>query len=1022
MSHGLGKTKRWAGLCIGAVLCGALIAWAAPMTAVDPSLLRALRWRNVGPLRGGRSLAVAGSAARPLEYFFGAVGGGVWKTNDGGTTWNPVSDGFLKTSSVGALAVSESNPDVVYAGMGETELRGNIIQGDGVYKSIDAGKTWRNIGLEKTMAIARVRVDPANPNLVYVAAFGNAYGQSPDRGVYRSQDGGQTWKKVLFRDNKSGAEDLVIDPHNSKVVYASLWEAYRTPHSMSSGGPGSGLFKSTNGGDTWKELTHNPGLPGGVIGKISMSVSGADSNLVYALVEAHDGGLFRSTDGGATWTLINDARTLWQRAFYFLRVYADPSARDTVYVSNYDLMRSTDGGRTFEKLRAPHADHHDFWIAPNDSRRMIDSNDGGGNVSVNAGKTWTAQNFSTAQLYHIVTTKHVPYDVCGAQQDNTTVCVPSNARGASFYPVGGGESGYIASDPRDPNVFYAGTYGGYITRYDRGTNQRRLINIWPEYPVGQSAKDLKERFQWTTPIILSPLNPQELYVSSQHLWKSTNEGQTWTAISPDLTRHDPSTLGPSGGPITLDQTGVETYGTIFTVAPSRQDPKTIWTGSDDGLAHVTRDGGGKWTNITPKELPAFSRISLIEASPHDPGTAYLAANRYQLSDQAPYVFKTTDFGQTWKRIITGIPADDFPRAIREDPVRRDLLYLGTERGIYASFDGGGHWQSLQLNLPVTPVHDIACEQNDLVIATHGRGFYVLEHIELLRQLSPEVTQSTKYLFEPVATTRSLAKGVTIDYYLAEAAPDLKLELLDSSGHVVTTLKGSTEAAEQAQESGDDEEGGPPPAQTQAPARKGVNRFVWDMRAAKSHDFPGLIMYQAGTRGPLVPPGQYQARLTVSGSTVTRPFSILRDQRLVNVTDADLQEQYRLAREIQDKFSLTNDTVTQIRRTKAEIAERTANSKNPTVKSLAEKVIAELTEVEGRLYQYRNRATKDPLNFPPQLNNKLGSLLGVVDSGDSRPTDAAYAVFKELSTRLDEQLAALEKLMRGDVANLNAALK
>jgi photosystem II stability/assembly factor-like uncharacterized protein len=977
-----------------------------------------LQWRNIGPLRGGRSIAVAGSAARPLEYYFGATGGGLWKTTDGGTSWNPVSDVFFQTSSVGAVAVAPSNPDVVYAGMGETELRGNIIQGDGVYRSIDAGKTWTRLGLEKTMAIARIRVDALNPDLVYAAAFGDPHGKNPERGVFRSANGGQTWQRVLYRDDKTGAEDLVIDPHNPRVLYATLWEAFRTPYSLSSGGPGSGLFKSTDGGDHWTELTHNPGIPGGVIGKISIAV-GTDSNRLYALVEARDGGLFRSDDAGATWTLVNDNRSLWQRAFYFHRVYADPAARDTVYVSNFELQRSTDGGRKFEIIRAPHVDHHDLWIAPNDPNRMIDSNDGGANVSVNSGRTWTAQNYSTAQIYHVVTTTRLPYEVCGAQQDNSTVCVPSNGRGASFYAVGGGESGYVAADPTSTNVFYAGSYGGYITRYDHSTNQRREINVWPEYPVGQSAEDLKERFQWTTPIVFSPVDPKVLYTSSQHLFKTMDGGQSWSTISPDLTRHDPSTLGASGGPITHDQTGVETYATIFSIAPSRQDVNIIWTGSDDGFVEITRDGGKNWTNITPPDLAPLSRISLIEASPHDSGTAYVAANRYQLQDRSAYVYKTTDFGKTWTKIVHGIAAGDFARAIREDPVRRNLLYLGAEHGFYISSDGGAEWQPFRLNLPVTPVHDIAVEQNDVVIATHGRGFYVLDNVGVLREMSPEVTRSTAYLFKPVDPIRSVSRA-TIDYYLASASSDLKLEILDSTGSVLRTLTGAVKTEQRPQEASEDEDGPPPPVRT-TPAQKGINRFVWDMRIAPSHDFPGLILYQANVHGPIAPPGRYQVRLTAAGKTLTQPFTIRKDPRLNNVTDADLEEQYRFAREIQDKFSLTNDTVTRIRRIKKEIAERIELAKNESVTSTGNKLADSLTDLEGHLYQYRNRATKDPLNYPPQLNNKLGSLLLIVESADARPTASSYIVYKELAAGVDRQLAALADLLGRDLTSFNTAL-
>jgi len=982
--------------------------------AEDLSIFKPLRWRNIGPLRGGRSIAVAGSASRPLEYYFGATGGGLWKTTDGGTSWDPVSDAYFQTSSVGAVAVAPSNPDVVYAGMGETELRGNIIQGDGIYKSTDGGKTWTHSGLEKTMSIARIRIDATSPDLVYVAAFGNPYGNNPERGVFRTKDGGKTWERILYRDDHTGAIDLIIDPRHANVLYATLWEAFRTPYSLSSGGPGSGLFKSTDGGDHWTELTHSPGIPGGVIGKITLAVA-ADSNRVWALIEARDGGLFRSDDGGGTWTLINNNRSLWQRAFYFHRVYADPANRDTVYVSNYELNRSTDGGKTFAIVRSPHGDHHDFWIAPNDSRRMIDSNDGGANISVNAGRTWTAQTFSTAQMYHVVTTAHIPYQVCGAQQDNTTLCVPSDGRGASFYPVGGGESGYVAADPVHPDIFYAGSFGGYITWYDHSTNQRREINVWPEYPVGQSAEDLKERFQWTTPILFSPADPKILYTSSQHLFKTTNQGQSWTAISPDLTRHDPSTLGPSGGPITHDQTGVETYATMFTVAPSRLDANLIWTGSDDGLVHVTRDGGKNWANVTPYDLGPLTRISLIEASPHDPGTAFIAANRYQAADRGAYVYKTADFGKTWTKIVNGIAPGDFARAIREDPQRRNLLYLGTELGFYVSFNGGSEWQPFRLNLPVTPIHDIAVTADDLVIATHGRGFYVLDHIAALRQMSSEVTESAAFLFKPANAIRSVSRA-TIDYYLAAADASLKLEILDSAGHVLRSFSAGAPQREEIAS-----EDAPPPSSRTVPAQKGINRFTWDLRAAPSHDFPGLIMYQADTRGPLVAPGRFQVRVIAAGKTLTESFTVAKDPRLTFVNDSDLTEQYRFAREIQDKFSQTNDAVTRIRRIKAEVAERVDQAKNDSVTAAGNKLEASLTGIEGLLYQYRNRATKDPLNFPPQLNNKLGSLFGIVESADARPTDSSYVVYKQLAAKVDRELADLADLLGRDLTAFNKAL-
>jgi photosystem II stability/assembly factor-like uncharacterized protein len=994
----------------------------SPATGIDPALLAGLKWRSIGPARGGRSQAVAGSSSRPLEYYFGATGGGLWKTSDGGTTWRPVSDAFFKTSSVGAVAVSESNPDIVYVGMGETELRGNIIQGDGVYKSTDAGKTWTHVGLEPTMAIARIRVHPTNPDIVYVAALGNPYGPNPERGVFKSTDGGKTWKKTLFRDEKSGAVDLSLDMKNPSVLYAGLWEVYRTPHSLSSGGPGGGLFKSTDGGDTWTELTKNPGLPKPVWGKIGVSVSGADPSRIFAIIEAPEGGVFLSDDAGATWRMVNDDRRLRQRAFYYTRIYADPQAKDTVYILNTGIYRSTDGGKTIRGIRVPHGDNHDLWIAANDTHRMINSNDGGANVSVNGGESWTDQDFPTAQLYHVFTTAHVPYHVCGAQQDNSTACVPSTGSG-DLYEAGGGESGYIAPDPRDVDVFYAGSYGGLLTRFNRRTGERRAINVWPDNPMGFSSGDMTERFQWTYPIVIAPTDPGTLYVTSQHVWKSTNQGQSWQRISPDLTRHDPSTLGPSGGPITLDQTGVETYATIFTLAPSAVDGNVIWAGSDDGVVHVTRDGGKNWQNVTPSGLPEFTRISLIEASPHSAGAAYLAGNRYQRSDRAPYVYKTSDYGKTWTKIVQGLAADDVARAIREDKKRRGLLFLGTETNIYVSFDDGAAWQSLRRDLPVTPVHGIEVRGDDLVIGTHGRSFYIMDNINVLRQVGRETTNEPVVLFDPADATRSVSRGVAVDYYLKQAADKVTIDILDAKGQPIASFTGTPQAegAEKPAAPEPEEEGprgGPPP---RVAVKQGMNRFTWDMRYPGAHDFPGLIMWAGTTRGPQAPPGKYQVRLTAAGVTKTQDFTIGRNAAVPTVTDADLIEQFKLAKAINDKVSAANDAVVRIRGLKTQIADRIGKANTDRVKTAGEALTAKLTGVEGEIYQYRNRSSQDPLNFPIRLNNKLAALQGIVESADTKPTDQSYAVFKELSARLDQQLAKLDALVASDLAAFNKTL-
>jgi photosystem II stability/assembly factor-like uncharacterized protein len=997
----------------------------------------ALRWRSLGPPRGGRSLAVSGSVARPNEYYMGATGGGLWKTTDGGATWRAVTDGQIQSSSVGAVAVSPSNPDIVYIGTGEADIRGNIIQGDGAYKSTDAGKTWTHIGLRETENISKIRVHPANPDLVYVAAFGHHAAPNAERGVFRSKDGGKTWDKILFRDDRTGAIELILDPADPQIMYAALWQASRNSWEMSSGGPGSGLFKSTDGGDRWTEISRNPGLPKAMLGKIGLSVSGADSSRVYAQIEAEDGGFFLSDDAGATWRKVTDRRDLRQRAFYYTRVYADPKVKDTVYVLNVNFHKSTDAGKTWTTIRPPHGDNHDMWIAANDSNRMIEANDGGANVSVNGGETWTAQLMPTAQMYHVITTAHVPYHICGAQQDNSTACVssqpPQGGPGGSgggadqvFYSVGGGESGYIASDPRSPDIFYAGSYGGFITRHDHRTGQERAINPYPDNPMGYASADIAERFQWTFPIVLAPTNPGIIYVGSQHLWKSTNEGQSWTKISPDLTRHDPKTLGSSGGPITKDNTGVETYATIFSIAPSPKDANVIWTGSDDGFVQVTRDGGTTWKNVTPKDLPDFARISLVEASPFRAGTAYMAGNRYQQADFKPYVYRTDDYGQTWTKIVNGVGDRDFARAIREDIKVAKLLYLGTEHGIYVSFDDGANWQSLRQNLPDTPVHDIAVEQRDVVIGTHGRGFYVMDNIAPLRQGGLQTTTNF-HLYKPEDARRGLDRNVAVDYYLKQPAQKVTMEFVDAEGKVIRTFTGTPADAErraQAPAAGDDDGGFRRPPEPHPSVASGLQRLTWDMRYPGATEFPGLIMWAASTRGPQAPPGTYQVRVTADGQTATQSFAIAREPRVLNdVTDQDLREQFDLAIKVRDKASQANDAVLLIRGIKAQITDRKAKAagKASVAKALDDLEQA-LSTVEGEIYQVKLQSSQDPLNFPIKLNNKIAALQGIIESADVRPTEQTYSVFRTLSNRLDEQLTKLDAGVKTRMPPVNQILQ
>ena len=912
--------------------------------------------------------------------------------------------------------------------MGETELRGNIMQGDGVYKTIDAGKTWKNIGLKDTQAIARIRVDPKNPDIVYVAALGHPYGPNEERGVFRSQDGGKTWKKILYRGNRSGAVDLCLDPNDPKVLFAAIWDAYRTPWSLSSGGPESGFFKSTDGGDHWTEITRNPGLPKGVIGKIGVSVSGGDSKRVYAIVEAEDGGVFSSDDAGATWKRVSEERKLRQRAFYYSRIYADPKTKDTLYVLNTAFFKSVDGGKTFKPIRVPHGDNHDLWIAPNDPKRMVESNDGGANVTINGGETWTGQAYPTAQLYHVATTSDIPYHVCGAQQDNTTICVTSEppARGLRvstvMYSPGGGESGYIAPDPSNPNIFYAGSQGALLTRFDRRNGHTKDVQVYPRFFSGESASTLPERWQWTFPIVFSPLDSSIIYTSSQHLWRTTDEGHSWEAISPDLTRADPKTLGDSGGPITKDQNGPEIYGTIFTIAPSRKEKDTIWTGSDDGVAYITRDAGKHWTNVTPPDLPEFSRISLIEASPNNAGAAYLAAKRYQLDDRRPYLYKTADYGKTWTKIVNGIREDDFVHAVREDPKRTGLLFAGTEHGIYVSFDDGAQWQSLSLNLPDTQVPDLVVQGDDLVIATHGRSFYVLPDIEPLRQMSPELNTATAHLFIPPTAIRNVQQA-EIDYYLKQPADKVTIDILDSKGQVVRTFAGTPEDDKKkkgaAGEEDPDEEYGPPKPKP-VPRKAGLNRFVWDLRYPGATGFKGLIFWGARVdSGPFAVPGTYQIRLSANGQTMKQALVVTKDPRIDSVTVADLTEQFNLAMQVRDKVSAADEMVILIRELKKQMQDRIKS--DPSLKPTLEAFEEKLSAVEEDVYQVRNRSDQDPLNFPIKLNNRLAALGRSIETGDGKPTAGAYKVFGELSKELDTQQARLDGILKSGLPPVNRAL-
>jgi len=1006
-------------------------------TKYDEGLVKGMKWRSIGPYRGGRVLAVTGIPGDPYTFYFGSVAGGVWRTTDGGLSWRPLFDKEA-VSSIGAIAVADSNHNVIYVGTGEACIRGDISFGAGVYKSTDAGKTWTNVGLKDTQHIASVVIHPRNPDIVLVAALGHAYGPSAERGVFRTTDGGKTWEKVLYQDEKTGAIDLVFDPNNPNVLYAALYEVQRTPWTLSSGGPGSGLYRSVDGGTSWKHLEGH-GLPGGILGRIGVSVSGADSNRVYALIEAKEaGGLYRSDDGGDGWTKINDDQRLTQRAWYFTHVFADPKSVDTVYVLNTGLFRSSDGGKSLTLLPAPHGDHHGLWIDPTNPPRMINGNDGGAAITVDGGKSWTTQyNQTTAQFYHVATDNQFLYHVYGAQQDNTTVAIASRTDDGyigrqHWYDVGGGESGYVVPDPRDPNVVYAGSGGGFVSRWDKRTMQARDITVWPVDYSGHGAKDMKYRLGWTEPIVVSPHDPDVLYTAGEVVFKSTDHGMSWNVISPDLTRNDKSKQESSGGPITKDNTSVEYYDTVFTIAESPVQKDLLWTGSDDGLVHLTRDGGKNWTNVTPQGMPEWSLVSLIEASPHDAGTAYVALDCHKLDNLKPYIYRTTDYGKSWNKVVNGIPEGAYVHAVREDPQQKGLLYAGTETGIFLSFDSGANWQPLQLNLPQTPIHDLVVKNDDLVVATHGRAFWILDDITPLRQLSGQVAKADLYLYKPPVMFRTHFSeffdrrqpvgenpphGVDLSYYFKSAPKgEVTLEILDSQGAVVREFSSIERKAPET----------PPewpelvPPQEKIPAAAGMNRFVWDLRYDGPHKLPGEVLAEFRSRGPMAPPGSYQVRLNAEGKSLTVPLELRMDPR-VNVSAADMQKEFDLELKIRGVLSNLHDTVREIRETRTQIRGlRGRLEDDPRYKSIYDSANAlekKMTPIEEQLLQANAKSSEATLNYPVLVDEQLHALALSVEY-DGAPTRQQYTAFDVLSQQAAPLIAQWRDMRSSDLRALN----
>ncbi|TVR77456.1 MAG: glycosyl hydrolase [Sphaerobacteraceae bacterium] len=1021
------------------------------------------QWRLVGPFRAGRSIAVVGHPSEPLTFYFGACAGGVWRTRDAGTTWHNISDGYFTSSPVGALAIADSDHSRIYAATGESTIRGDVTLGDGVYRSDDGGDTWRHIGLADTRHIAQVRVHPRDENLIYAGALGHAFGDHDARGVYRSKDGGDTWENVLYVDDKTGVADLSMDTKNPNTLFAAFWQMRRYPWALSSGGPGSGLYKTTDGGDTWTDISSNPGLPSGLLGRIGVVVSPVDSSRVWALVEHEsEAGLYRSDNGGDTWELINRDPNLRQRPWYYMHVFADPVDIDKVYVLNLRMWKSIDGGLSFSHIPTPHGDNHGLWIDPENTDRMIEGNDGGACVSFDAAKTWSSvNNQPTAQFYHVTTDTRFPYRIYGAQQDNTTISVPSfswrnSIVGDDSYPIGGGESGYIAVRPDNPDIVYAGSFITRMTRYDHSSQQAVEITVWPEDYVGYGSEEMKYRFQWTFPIVLSPHDPEIIYTGGQFIFKSTNGGDSWEKFSPDLTRADPETLKPSGGPITKDNIGTEIYATVFAIAESPVKPGVIWAGSDDGLVHVTQDNGETWTNVTPGDLDDWPLISIIEPSPHDAATAYMAITRYKLDDNTPYLYRTHDYGKTWERITNGIREDDFTRVIREDPVRKGLLYAGTETGVYVSWNNGDNWHRFQANLPIVPIHDLTIKDTDLILGTHGRAFWSLDDLTPIREWDEANSPGSTTVFpaEPayrIKTPRGFAWGEDIGYkayiasggrttigetvrgkdgkpelFLAEAGhnpPDgaiihywlsddveseVKLTFLTANGEEIRTFSSKDEGNHNGFSIG---------------SRSGLHRFVWDLRYPPGVDLPfGTLSayWGGGVDGPQVVPGNYKVRLDVNGETHTAEFEVRKDPRLAT-TQEDYEAQFDLLMKIRNKLDDAHKTVLRGRELRDQIEvwrPRLDAAGHNDLVAECDRVIEKLASIESEIVEARSKGAADSFNYPPKVNSKLSSLQGTVSFGDARPPKQQYDVWEHLSAQADRSISALQETIDTDVKQLN----
>ncbi len=1034
----------------------------------------ALKWRCIGPSRGGRVVAVSGDPVDRMTFYFGACAGGIWKTVDGGVFWHCVSDGFMGSAAVGSIAVAPSDANVIYAGTGETAIRLDVSYGDGMYKSTDAGRTWSHIGLKNSKFIGRICIHPQNPDLVYVAALGDVFGPNSERGVFRSKDGGKSWEKILYRSDVAGAIELTMDRANPRILFASMWEARRNFWNISSGGPGSGLFRSTDGGDTWQEITRHPGLPDGMLGKIGVTASPARAGRVWALIEAEGDktGLYRSDDYGARWTMVSANRDLMHRPWYYTHVFADTGHADTVYVTNLQMWKSTDGGASFSEVTTRHGDNHDLWIDPNDCSRMIEGNDGGANISFNSGASWsTIYNQKTAQFYRLDIDNQYPYRVYGTQQDNTSIAVPSASEWGVItladcsYP-GTGESGFIAVNPKDHNIVYVGAVGsspggaGALQRYDHRTRQIQLVNVWPEESTGIAPRDLKYRFAWTFPIVFSAHDPSTLYVGGNCVFRTRDEGMSWQKISPDLSLNDLARQGPSGGDITRESAGAEIHATCACVVESPHRAGEIWASTDDGLVHVTRDDGATWKNVTPKGMPELAYAGCVEVSAHEADTVYVAATRYKLSDYKPYLFKTTDGGRSWKSIKGDLPTNEITRVVRADPVAKGLLYIGTETGIFFSLDDGEHWTRMS-GLPVVPVYDLKLKDTDLVAATHGRSFWILDDVTALRGLvkgrkstrlfAPRTAIRTKLHWSAGANVRSgiaygpafgidgstvmvdgpngtrirehldvgenPPNGAIVYYWLAEDAKEaVTLTFRDTAGRKIVSYASDAKDASPARRPG---------------TKAGLNRFVWDMK------YPGPTKLDYGLApprpkplapdpenppGPTVVPGTYGVDLAVGEKVQSATFAVEKDPRL-GTTTADYAAQFALHKELVASLSKLKQALNRLRRMKrqlGDVAERTTKSER-ALRNRAVALEKKLSAIERVMVDPERKSVRDVLRNPAGLNDTLFDMIAMTTTADAAPTTQTKAVSREVMDKVDGEVAKFEELVKGEIADLNAKL-